>query len=95
MNMYYAFLVVHHLVIGFKQGTVFTFEGMSTLDDLQVMFLSGSNAKFLDIVDVLVTIQLSDESTAIQGIICWECTTMYLLILHKFSILLSKRIFLP
>ena len=46
---------------------VLAMEGTSTPDNLQVQFWSGSNDSLLNIIDVLVTIQLSNESTAIIG----------------------------
>ena len=58
---------MHHVVIGFKQSRVIATEGTSTPDDLQVQFWSGSGDSLLDIIDVLVTVQLSNESTAILG----------------------------
>ena len=48
---------------------VLAMEGTSTPNDLQVEFWSGSRDSLLDSFDVLVTVQLSNESTAIQGII--------------------------
>ena len=48
---------------------VLAMEGKSTPNDLQVQFWSGSGDSLLDSFDVLVTVQLSNESTAIQGMI--------------------------
>ena len=56
-------------MIGFKQSVVLAMEGTSTPDDLQVQFWSGSGDKLLKSSDVLVDVQLSSESTAIQGTI--------------------------
>ena len=61
-------LIVHHLVIGFKKSMVLAMEGTSTPYDLQVRFWSGSRDNLLDNFDVRATVQLSSESTAIQGI---------------------------
>ena len=57
-------------MIGFKQSRVIATEGTSTPDDLQVQFWSGSNDSLIDSIDVMVTVQLSKESTAILGIKC-------------------------
>ena len=54
-------------MIGFKQSRVLAMEGTSAVDDLQVKFWSGSGDSLLDNFDVLVTIHLSNESTAILG----------------------------
>ena len=54
-------------MIGFKKNKVLAMEGTSTVDDLQVQFWSGSGDSLLDNFDVLVTVQLSNESTAILG----------------------------
>ena len=59
--------IVLHLVIGFKKSRVLATEGTFTVDDLQVQFWSGSGDSLLDSFDVLVTIHLSNESTAILG----------------------------
>ena len=42
-------------------------EGMSTPENLQVQFWSGSGDSLLDTADVRVTVQLSNESTAMLG----------------------------
>ena len=68
VDCYNSFYLVCYLVVGFKEKRVLAMEGKSTPDELQVMFLSGSGDSLLDIIDVNVIVQLSNESTAIQGI---------------------------
>ena len=69
-------------MVGFKQKRVLAMEGKSTPDDLQVMFLSGSNDSLLDIIDVNVIVQLSNESTAIQGINKQLTNTIYCMYIY-------------
>ena len=57
-------------MVGFKQSRVIAMEDTSTPADLQVQFWSGSNDSLLDSIDVMVTVQLSKESTATLGIKC-------------------------